>query len=69
MTEEITEKIWIDCGYFQLHEEAQGKIEELGTEFELYKIKRVREKSKEGWYKVKAWKKPVEKKAKKKKKK
>ena len=63
------EKIWTDCGYFQLYKEAENKIEDLGTEFELYKIRRVKEKSKEGWYKVKAWKKPTAKNIKNKKKK
>jgi len=57
MSEEKKEKIWTDCGYFELYEEAQHEIEELGDEFELYKIRRVREKSKRDWFKVKAWKK------------
>ena len=69
MTENLKEKIWTDCGYFETHELAKEKIAQLGEKFELYKIKKVREKSKEGWYKVKAWIQPVEKKNKKKKKK
>tara|TARA_R110000824_G_scaffold250015_2_gene438832 strand:+ start:247 stop:456 length:210 start_codon:yes stop_codon:yes gene_type:complete len=69
MSEEKTSKIWTDCGYFESHEGALNKVKELDTQFEIYKIRKVREKSKEDWYKVKAWKKPAEKKTKKKKKK
>ena len=69
MSTEKENKIWTDCGYFELYEDAQKKIEELETQYDLYKIRRVRDKSKEGWYKVKAWKKAEKKKAKRKKKK
>ncbi len=62
MSEEKINKIWTDCGYFEIYEEAQHEIENLGDKFELYKIKRVREKSKRDWFKVKAWKEPVKKK-------
>ena len=66
MSEKKENKIWTDCGFFEVYEEAQNKIKELDGEYELYKIRKVREKGKKGWYKVKAWKTPVKKKRKKK---
>tara|TARA_R100000008_G_C3585281_1_gene171753 strand:- start:1047 stop:1301 length:255 start_codon:yes stop_codon:yes gene_type:complete len=66
--QEKAEKTWINYGFFKHYDEAKNKINDLKDEFESYKIKRVREKSKEGWYKLKVWSKPEEKKSKKSKK-
>jgi len=66
MSKEKTNKIWTDCGYFETYEEATNKVKDLDTQFESYKIRRVKEKSKEDWFKVKAWKQPESKKTKKK---
>ena len=63
----MNNKTWTTCGFFKNYNEAQEKITELEDEFELYKIKRVKEKSKEGLFKLKAWKAPVVKPQKKKK--
>ena len=56
----MTEKTWTTCGYFKEYDKAKEKINELGEEFELYKIKRVRESSREGMFKLKAWKRAAE---------
>ena len=67
MSDKETNKIWTNYGFFEHYNEAKNKINDLKEEFELYKIKRVREKSKEGWFKLKVWNKPVENKKKSKK--
>ena len=54
----MSEKTWTTCGYFKEFNNAKEKINELGEEYELYKIKRVRERTKEGMFKLKAWKQP-----------
>lgn len=56
----MSEKTWTTCGYFKEFNNAKEKINELGEEYELYKIKRVRERTKEGMFKLKAWKQPQE---------
>jgi len=59
MTNEINKssKTWITCGFFKEYNEAKEKIAELGDKFDLYKIKRVKDRSKEASYKLKVWKK------------
>ena len=65
----MSEKTWTTCDYFKEYNKAKEKINELGEEFELYKIKRARERTKEGMFKLKAWKQQPEKPKNKKKKK
>ena len=63
----MSNKTWVIYGFFDNYDKAKEKINELDDEFDLYKIKRVREANKKGWFKLKAWKKPIEVKKKKKK--
>lgn len=56
----MTNKTWTIYGYFDNYDKAKQKVEELNSEYDLYKINRVRESSKEGWYKLKVWKEQVE---------
>ena len=65
----MNNKTWTTCGFFTTYNDAKEKINELDDEFELYKVKRVREKGKKGLFKVKAWKEPPQKPKKKKQKK
>ena len=62
-------KTWTTYGIFDKYNEATKKISELGDEFDLYKIKLIREENRRGAYKLKVWKRPVEKNNKKTKKK
>jgi len=64
-----TTKTWITYGIYDEHNEVTKKISELGDEYDLYKIKLIREKKRNGAYKLKVWKRPVEKNKKKNKKK
>ena len=48
MSDSENNKIWTNYGFFEHYNETKNKINDLKDEFELYKIKRVREKSKEG---------------------
>jgi len=67
MSDSENNKIWTNYGFFEHYNETKNKINDLKDEFELYKIKRVREKSKEGWFKLKVWNKQAENKKKSKK--
>jgi|10_taG_2_1085330.scaffolds.fasta_scaffold16494_4 hypothetical protein len=62
-------KIWTTYGIFDEYIEVTKKIHELGEEYDLFKIKLIREKKRRGAYKLKVWKRPVEKKKTKRKKK
>jgi hypothetical protein len=54
-------KTWTTYGIYDEHNEATKKISELGDKYDLYKIKLIREKKRNGAYKLKVWKRPVEK--------
>tara|TARA_R110002020_G_scaffold149496_1_gene325822 strand:+ start:240 stop:440 length:201 start_codon:yes stop_codon:yes gene_type:complete len=61
-------KTWTTYGVYDEYNEVTKKISELGDKYDLYKIKLIREKKRRGAYKLKVWKRPVEKNNKKKKK-
>ena len=67
--ETMSNKVWATYGLFKEYDEAKEKIDELSDEFDLYKIKRIREQNKKGWFRLKTWKQPTENKKNKKKKK
>ena len=51
----MSNKVWATYGLFKEYDEAKEKIDELSDEFDLYKIKRIREQNKKGWFKLKTW--------------
>jgi len=61
-------KTWTTYGVYDEYNEVTKKISELGDKYDLYKIKLIREKKRRSAYKLKVWKRPVEKNNKKKKK-
>jgi hypothetical protein len=64
MSENIKEtKKWTNYGFFQTYEAAKTKSNEIKDQFELRKIKFVKEKSKKGWFKLKVWNIPIKQKA------
>ena len=58
----MVNKTWATYGLFEKYEAAKHQLLQLEATgvYDLYKIKKVKEIKKRGWYKLKVWKKPVE---------
>ena len=57
----MTNKIWTIYGFFENYEAAKNKLNQIKDEYDLCKIKKIREKTEKGRYKLKVWTKPIEK--------
>ena len=55
MTDKDKTKIWKDYGFFETYEQASKELQEIKNKFDLCKIRLIREKSKQGWFKIKVW--------------
>ena len=55
MTNDSKEKVWKDYGFFQTYDAAKTELEKIKDDFDKCKIRLIKEKSKEGWFKIKTW--------------